>query len=771
MDKALFSNKKRLSSDLKLDDGGVKPSGKKRQNEKLVALIKYACYFAVMILLIVARTGGVYPFSLGLYLALVYLGQNAFVLAPLFIIACLIATSDFAFLISVVLCAFIVCATAFIFSKTRKKLPFWLVLTLGFIAQSSALYFVVIGSVSALRFVLEAVLSPLFTYACVCALGPLLLKSVRYRIMPTTVACFSAFASAVACGASLITIFDVKVYYVLLILCIGLGVTAFGKRSCVLCALAFSLGNALAFYQTQSVAFACFISAVFALFSDAPRPVSVTATLIGATGFALYFDFDYLNLLAYLISLSLGGIIYCLIPKNALKWLSEFFAKKDGRAIKSLINGARTEACDELIKTGAVFATMSKTLRQSSFAVSAKEDELVSKLSRVCGDCSGCDRSALRSLISVTIEKGRATVNDVADFIRCDCPRTAQLISVADEEVNAVKKRAKATLENDKRREETAKEFEMVGAILRERALTLGAPFVSDPIKEDSLLDELAYAGVPAVEAISTSATMQRITVALATEPDDGGRKVAEIAGKVYRSAYAVESVTDAKIDDYNLVCLREKTPYDVLFATSSVSKNAEATGDTHSFIRISDSKFMMALCDGMGSGVGASKISERAIELVECFFRAGFDSKFVLECVNKFLVSTDEENFVAFDILVCDLNTLERTIIKMGSPTSFIRKSDAVMKLDGNALPLGALGELKPFVSQGKSEENETVLFLSDGVTDALSEKRIAEIVATNSLNSLRGLCDEIIAQAKTVDPAVSDDMTAIASRIIRRI
>ena len=119
----------------------------------------------------------------------------------------------------------------------------------------------------------------------------------------------------------------------------------------------------------------------------------------------------------------------------------------------------------------------------------------------------------------------------------------------------------------------------------------------------------------------------------------------------------------------------------------------------------------------------------------------------------------------------MCDLNTLERTIIKMGSPTSFIRKSDAVMKLDGNALPLGALGELKPFVSQGKSEENETVLFLSDGVTDALSEKRIAEIVATNSLNSLRGLCDEIIAQAKTADPAVSDDMTAIASRIIRRI
>jgi stage II sporulation protein E len=179
----------------------------------------------------------------------------------------------------------------------------------------------------------------------------------------------------------------------------------------------------------------------------------------------------------------------------------------------------------------------------------------------------------------------------------------------------------------------------------------------------------------------------------------------------------------------------------------------------------------MMALCDGMGSGERAGRISETAIDLVECFFKAGFDGKFVLENVNRFLAMDEEESFAAFDILVCDLNSLERVMIKMGSPTSYIKKETVTERIEGAALPLGALMELKPFVSAEKSEEGETIVFVSDGVSDVLTDEGIANLIAYTQTRSVKKLCDEILSAAKERAKEVSDDMTVVAVKIIKRV
>lgn len=62
--------------------------------------------------------------------------------------------------------------------------------------------------------------------------------------------------------------------------------------------------------------------------------------------------------------------------------------------------------------------------------------------------------------------------------------------------------------------------------------------------------------------------------------------------------------------------------------------------------MKTDNGKCIVALCDGMGSGSNAEKMSETAIGLVENFYRAGFDSDTILSCVNHLLVGCGNEVF-----------------------------------------------------------------------------------------------------------------------------
>ena len=180
----------------------------------------------------------------------------------------------------------------------------------------------------------------------------------------------------------------------------------------------------------------------------------------------------------------------------------------------------------------------------------------------------------------------------------------------------------------------------------------------------------------------------------------------------------------------------------------------------------------MMALCDGMGSGSEAGKISETAIGLVESFYRAGFDNDFILKNVNKFLSYDSSDSFAAFDILVCDLNSLQRNIIKLGSPASFVKDGETVVKIEGNALPLGALNQINPCVYTDLAADGQCVVFVSDGISDAFTGDDLQNFINNASAQNVQSLCEAVINEAKRrSNGEVRDDMTVTAVRLIKRI
>ena len=200
------------------------------------------------------------------------------------------------------------------------------------------------------------------------------------------------------------------------------------------------------------------------------------------------------------------------------------------------------------------------------------------------------------------------------------------------------------------------------------------------------------------------------------------------------------------------------------------MKKKGEAeSGDTHSVIRIDEKRFLAALSDGMGSGPAARRISESALSLLESFYRAGMPGDTVLSTVNKLLTFNREESFACIDLAAVDLDSGRADIVKIGSPLGFIFSEGTIRVLEGEGLPLGMLDELHPTTLSVQLGENDILVFLSDGVTDAFgSSSDLFDYLKTLSPLNPQALADDILHTAlRRTDGLARDDMTTLAVRI----
>ena len=100
-----------------------------------------------------------------------------------------------------------------------------------------------------------------------------------------------------------------------------------------------------------------------------------------------------------------------------------------------------------------------------------------------------------------------------------------------------------------------------------------------------------------------------------------------------------------------------------------------------------------------------------------------------------------------------------------------FILSDTSLKILESESLPLGILESIRPSVATYSLKENDTLLFLSDGITDAFSSSsELYDFLKTVPASNPQRLADELLAAAGArYGGTPKDDMTAVAVRIFR--
>lgn len=213
---------------------------------------------------------------------------------------------------------------------------------------------------------------------------------------------------------------------------------------------------------------------------------------------------------------------------------------------------------------------------------------------------------------------------------------------------------------------------------------------------------------------------------------------------------------------------LMEQQKYRITTGVAKAAKaNSHSSGDSHSFIEFKNGHCIMALSDGMGSGVRASEESAAAVELLEDFVESGFEKDLAIKMINSVLVlKSNGDTFSTLDICSIDLYTGLAEFVKIGASSTYIIRDNEISVIRSSSLPVGILKTVDTETTCKKLKDSDIILMVTDGVDD--DEMWIQDILQSFKSNNPQDIADYVMSQSKKLcDDILKDDITIFAARV----
>lgn len=603
----------------------------------------------------------------------------------------------------------------------------------------------------------------------------------------------------IVCGVILLVVFSMGLSYCNIYLIETIKIVAtflillfcyiYKDFSCMLIAIVLGLGHAICFSSVTYIA--CFaLYSLIVLGFKSNKYLAMLGVIVVEILLNFYFDIYNTNHLFGIISVLIGCILFLILPKHITTKINDLLGGyKEKLAVRNVVNRSKQGIKSRMIEVANVFLEMDSVYRsmvKGAIPINeAKEllkEELIEKCCANCPEKNTCLRKngkltaeVFDGLINAGFERGKATLLDVPPYLTSKCGRVNNIITSINQLLLSYKHYATMVNNMDASRILVAEQLSGVSTIMRGLAEELDTNISFDISRENRIIEELSYKNMMCLEALVYEKNANELIVTLLIKTFNLNEKVLEkIVGKVCGCKMGISNTEVSGVAGCVVLTLKSVSRCDMVFGyASTVKEGSSESGDSHTLIKIADGKYMVALCDGMGSGSVAKKKSSIAISLIENFYKAGFDNETILNSVNKLLSLNNEETFSAVDVCILDLNSNICDFIKLGATFGFVKRGHETIVIESSGLPLGVLEEMKPHITKSLVQANDIIVLVSDGITDAFKEKE--EIV--NYINNLdfvnpKTIADDILKEAveRNLDTP-KDDMSVIVVRVFNRV
>ena len=199
-----------------------------------------------------------------------------------------------------------------------------------------------------------------------------------------------------------------------------------------------------------------------------------------------------------------------------------------------------------------------------------------------------------------------------------------------------------------------------------------------------------------------------------------------------------------------------------------------EVSGDSNLQTKLDDGKYLIALSDGMGSGLEARRSSKIALKMLNRLLSSGFDKDTSLELINTSMyINSREDSYATLDIAILDLCTGNMEFMKNGACPTFIKNKRTVNVVKSVSLPAGILDQVDLVVYDKDLADGDIIIMCTDGILESNTEYENKEVWVKNLLeeietDNVQRIADILLAQS--VDNGVGiakDDMTVVAVKV----
>ena len=404
-------------------------------------------------------------------------------------------------------------------------------------------------------------------------------------------------------------------------------------------------------------------------------------------------------------------------------------------------------------------------------------NELKDKICAECPERNRCHRTfanetkvLFSTLTNIGFERGKVTIIDVPSTLTTRCYKINPLLTKLNDLLDNYKQYSSVIKNMDYSRVLIADQLNGVSKLLLDLADETKRNVTFDYFKEEKVMQELSLNNISANNVIIYEQNNSDYSVNVLVSNSDIDKDIAKCVSKVIGVKMMITLKQQSEYSGLSLVTLNPAPNYDISYGVASIAKeNGEFCGDTHSAIRVGANKIMFALCDGMGSGEKAEKVSNLAITLIEDFYKAGFSNDIILSSANKLLTLTQEEEFSALDICVVNLSDATCDLIKVGSSVSALKHDMQISSFTASSLPLGILEEIKPTIFNLVLSSGNMLVLASDGVVDSFLSTEDYLTYVNNIVNvNPQSVAEEILNKAiKNNNKVPKDDMTVLVVKI----
>ena len=755
----------------------------KSKLNQVVLFLGYVILFYVLSLANIY--GQIFPFAFAMLFALAWANQKVYLLAPAYFIGQIITYHTFQDIIITLVAILTLVVPYYIhilISKPMKKYELFL---FALLSQTAFVVFGVLGRASLVSIIGSVIFGLAFLYCAITIFEPIIMRGLSSKLTVSEMVCGGIIFIAIGAGLT-----EINLPFSILKLLVSFSLLVLGHSSSISINLLFAgiMGIGSILPSNNPVYVAPFIIwALAIIIFKGQNKFLLSLALIASEAlnvfyFNLYYGFTVLEILPALVA----SLIFLCLPKGFFKQLSVLLSTRNERlAVKSVVNRNRELLGRRLSSLGEVFCDINEVFKKLIKKEMSEEEvkdmlyeELKDCICKGCSEQKHCHRTfgedtkkIFKELISIAFERGKITLLDLPSYLSSRCGKAGQLIG----EINTLTSQYKSyrTLVGnvDTSKMLISDQLSGMSGIMKNLASEVDSLVSFDSSRENKIIDELASNNIICTDAVVYEKGARSTLASLIVREEDKNKlKLSQIVSKICGGKMAVYDVYPTERAGLINVNLKTAPMFDCVFGLACQPKSGGGiSGDSHAIERLDGDRFLFAICDGMGSGEGASEKSQTAVGLVENFYKAGFDNDIILSSVNKLLNLERDDIFSSIDIAVVDLKNGIADFVKMGASTSYIRGQEACKIIECNALPVGILQDVKAFTKKVVLNEKDLIVLCSDGVNDTFgSDSQMRDFLLTIKTANPQEFADEILKKALANNSGYAvDDMTVLVVKI----
>ena len=489
-------------------------------------------------------------------------------------------------------------------------------------------------------------------------------------------------------------------------------------------------------------------------------------------------------LLAVTLETAAASLIFLVIPRDAMRFLSAVFADDANAVTEEALRRnvtMRLSHCSKALGnvSSCITAVSDKLARLYAPGMEGVYDSVAAEACAGCGLRVYCwekqrdlTRDDLHRLADILRERGTVGEKDVEECFLKRCCKPAELARSADRayreylSLEAAKRRVNGV------RSVVAGQFAGLSDILMDLSREFSAVQSYDTEAAEKIISALSSLGLMVADCACRRSPGRGMTVELEIAL---GRKTAlskaQLSREVSRACgryFAPPTMSFA--DDRVRVTMSELPLFDMEIGSAQhICGDGNLCGDCLHYFVSGEGSTVALLSDGMGTGGRAAVDANMAVSIMTRLCKAGLSYDCSLAVVNaSLMIKSEEESLATLDLADFNRFTGTLSLMKAGACTTFVRRGAKVLEKDIPSLPLGILSEARFVREELTLSADDMVVMISDGALIG-SPDWIKKLLLSWRESSAEELAARIVEEARARRAGDhDDDITAIAMRVV---